>query len=173
VQTHEARQQPASAEIDGQRAAGEDLGETRALAGHDQVAAERQIHARPHGVAAHLGDAGLRHLVQGDRGGVDGLHGVQGMHTRRHVFAQLGPGTEGAPRAGDDQDAIALGLRDLLEDAPQLLPHVNGDGVLHPGPIERHRHDAALGPLHENVLGGPGSLDLLHAAPLRQTRSTR
>ena len=64
VDPNKSRQQPGAAEIDREAALREDLREARALAGHDQIAAERDVEPRAYRHAVHLRDARLRDLVQ-------------------------------------------------------------------------------------------------------------
>ena len=74
VQADPARQQPRTAEVQAEAAAGEDLREARVSAGHHEVAAERQVAAGAHRDAAHLGDGGLRQSVQRERHVADVTH---------------------------------------------------------------------------------------------------
>ena len=79
VEPDEPRQQPRAAEVDREPALHEDLREARALAGHDQVAAEREVEPRAHRHAVHLRDGGLRDLVQREPDPAEVMHLVELM----------------------------------------------------------------------------------------------
>jgi hypothetical protein len=65
VQSDEARQHPRAAEVDGEPAAGEDLGEAGVIARDDQVATEREIQSCARRDADDLGDGRLLDRMQG------------------------------------------------------------------------------------------------------------
>jgi hypothetical protein len=75
---------------------------------------------------------------------------VEGVARGREV----GPGAEGAARAGDDHRAHGVIGVGEVEGGDELVAHARGEGVELLGPVQRHGGDAVLDGESEGLEGG-------------------
>ena len=144
-ETDQPLEEPGAAAVGHEPDLEEHLAELCAVRGHDHVAAERDVAARPYREAVHHGDGGLGKVEQAEDEAVEELHALsplgRGVTPRGHGL-HVASGREMPARAGENDCAHRRVALDLVEGLHQLLAHANVEGVARLRPVHGKRRDA-------------------------------